>query len=300
MTDDGTVVFCPACGARYTIGPELLIGDGLRVLCGTCGGGFAASEVAAQAPSDEVAAAGESAATVALPRVVIGHEVPSATRTIARVLRGGGYAPVPVRTGDQVLQAIDPALPAPVDGVVLDVGVPGVLAFEVIDQIRSHPSTKGLPVVLLASVFERTRYKRRPNRLYGADAYLELHHVPDRLCSIIDALRGSEPIPDERVQAPADRARAAALRAEVSTLDGEGLRILARRLLSDMALYHGDEVARGVAAGDPLGQVPEAVEAARQLFLDVSPDTPGVFAEELDDFVARLNERDRVRRKADG
>ena len=30
---ENSVVFCPACGARYTIADDLLTGEGLRVLC---------------------------------------------------------------------------------------------------------------------------------------------------------------------------------------------------------------------------------------------------------------------------
>lgn len=294
------VVFCPSCGARYSVDPPLLEGAGLRVLCGTCGGGFKATEV--QRASIDAApkrAAQEHLDALDAPRIVIGHEVPSAARTIARVLRQGGYAPVPVRSGDQVLQACDPALPAPCVGVVLDVGIPGVMAFEVIDQVRAHPRTQPLPVVLLASVFERTRYKRRPNQLYGADAYLELHHVPDRLNVILDAVRAQRPVPESWLQSPADRAMAAPLRGRPPTLDDVGLRTLARRLLSDVALYHGEEVARGVAAGEPLRWVTEAVEAARQLFHEVGPTHPSLFEEELEQLISRLHERERARRTAD-
>lgn len=310
MTADVTrIVFCPACGARYGVDPALLDGAGLRVLCGTCGACFDAERVRSAGesqPAEVAPGASEPVvdvlASVHGPRVVIGHEVPSAVRTLVRVLREAGYAPVPVRSGEQVLQACDPAMPATPEAVVLDVGIPGVMAFEVIDQLRAHPKTKGLPVVLLASVFERTRYKRRPNQLYGADAYLELHHVPDRLAPILDALREQRPLPTERLQAPVERAQAAPLRSSPPTLDDDGLRTLVRRLLSDVALYHGDEVAAGVAAGDPLRDVRDAVRDAEQLFLEAAGprDRKPLFDEELADFVARLNEARRVRGMADG
>lgn len=293
------VVFCPACGARYSIEPELLEGPPLRVLCGTCGGSFLGEEVLrAEAPEEDTSSP-VSLELLGAPRVVVGHEVPSAARTIARVLRQGGYAPVPVKAGEQVLQACDPALPAPCVGVVLDVGIPGVMAFEVIDQLRAHPATSRIPIVLLASVFERTRYKRRPTQLYGADAYLELHHVPDRLNVILNAVRAGQPAPESRLQAPADRANAAPFRGRPPVLDETGLRTLARRLLSDAALYHGDEVARGVAAGEPLRFLADAVEAARQLFLEVASDRAALFEEEVEALGARLDERTRARRAVD-
>ncbi len=301
MSSEAAVVFCPACGARYSVEAELLDGAGLRVLCGTCGGGFDAKEIerAGQEPAATRDSLPASVETLNAPRIVVGHEVPSAARTIARVLRQGGYAPVPVKAGNQVLQACDPALLAPCVGVVLDVGIPGVMAFEVIDQLRAHPRTREIPIVLLASVFERTRYKRRPNQLYGADSYLELHHVPDRLNLILDSVRAGRPVPESFLQSPADRAMAAPLRGGPATLDDDGLRTLARRLLSDVALYHGDEVARGVAAGDALRWVSDAIDAARQLFADVSAPRVSLFDEEVAELVSRLNERERARRTAD-
>jgi CheY-like chemotaxis protein len=304
MTEGSRVIFCPSCSARYTADANLLMDVPLVVLCGLCG---TASRVGGEAPkarADEevhapVRAAetheGDALADALLPRVVVGHEVPAAARSLAQVLRNAGYAPVCVRLGEQVLQACDPAMPAPPEAVVLDVGIPGIMAFEVIEQLRAQPNTSGLPIILLASVFERTRYKRRPNRLYGADAYVELHHVPDRLPSILTSLRDKQPISPERVQAPAERALAAALRAQTSTAGHDGVAALARRLLSDVALYHGDEVADGVKRGAPFMHLGSAIEDARRLFregvgLRADADT---FDVELDAFVGRLLERGR-------
>ena len=36
-------------------------------------------------------------------------------------------------------------------------------------------------VILIASVFNKTAYKRTPHSLYGADDYVEQHHIPDML-----------------------------------------------------------------------------------------------------------------------
>jgi CheY-like chemotaxis protein len=232
--------------------------------------------------------------------VVVGHEVPAAARTVATTLRSGDYAPVVVKSGEQVLAACDPSLPSPVAAVILDVAIPGVLAFEVIEQLRAHPATKKLPVILLASVFERTRYKRKATNLYGADAYLELHHVPDRLVAVVDSLRNDIPIGDDRLQAPVERARAAGLRGRTTPDDLDAAHALARRLLSDVVLYHGDEVADGVRRGQPFASLASAVDNARELFKDAS-NKGEVFEIELQSLSSRLLDRDASRsRSADG
>jgi len=292
MSDAGggsVVVACPRCGARFIIDEGGVRGDvDAIVLCAACGRGSRLGH----SERDAILAIGDPSADpvrreAGWPRVVVGHEVPAAARVIADTLRRGGFSPVCVRSGDAVLAAVDPSMPAPAAAVVVDVGVPGVLAFEVIEGLRRSPETSGLPIVLLASVYEKTRYKRRPNRLYGADAYLELHHVPDRLVEVLGSALAHRPAGAERQQAPVDRARASALRTDgVTSPEGDATAI-ARRLLSDMALYHGDEVARGVRVGQPFAFVPDAVDAARALHVRVGGDA-AVFDRELVAFAGRL------------
>jgi CheY-like chemotaxis protein len=261
------------------------------LLCGACGHASAASAFHGKAqPSEEEAEPTNTLAEALRPRVVVGHEVPAAAVSAARALRAHGYAPVCVRSGEMALAACDPAMPSPAAALVLDVAIPGVLAFQVVEQLRARPETKRLPIVLLASVFERTRYKRRPTNLYGADAYLELHHVPDKLGPAIDILRRSGELPPDRLQAPVERARAASLRTVPPVGDQEAAEQLARRLLSDVALYHGDELADGVRRGRPFSSLGSAVDAARDLFRQ-SCDRADVFESELERFSERLLER---------
>lgn len=291
MTDVGrqsVMVGCPRCGTRFIIDEGGLRGDvDAIVLCAACGRGSRLEP----ASRDAIVALGDPGVDpvrveAGWPRVVVGHEVPAAARVIAETLRRGGFSPVCVRSGEAVLSAVDPAMPAPAVAVVVDVGVPGVLAFEVVEGLRRNPATSSLPIVLLASVYEKTRYKRRPNRLYGADAYLELHHVPDRLVEVLGDALARRPTVNDRPQAPLDRARAQALRTDGVGVDADDAAI-ARRVLSDMALYHGDEVSRGIREGRPFAFIGDAVDAARALHLRVGGDR-GRFEEELAAFAARL------------
>jgi len=286
------VIFCPACGARYVVDGAVLSLARVVLLCMTCGKGSSLDEVVARGETVTTDLAREAILEAQRPRVVVGHEVPAAARSIAETLRRGGFSPVCVRTGDQVLAACDPAMPATAVAVVVDVGIPDVLAFDIIAGLRATPATATMPVILLASVYERTRYKRRPNRLYGADAYLELHHVPDRLVEVISGLLAQESLSPERVQAPVDRARAVGLRHDAADAhDPAGSKALARRLLSDVALYHGDELAGGLRWGRPFDAIADAVSAARDLHARAGGRTED-FELELGLFSSRLLERE--------
>ncbi len=290
---------CPECGARFTARRELLAGRAdLVLLCGACGCAFDRNAIQTSAEVVETAAAAALAGVhhrLGGPRVVVGFEIPSAQRAVADVLRQAGYSPVVVSSGEQVIAACDPVMPEPVSAVVLDVAIAGVLAFEAIQAIRAFPNGDAIPIVLLASVYERTRYKRRPNRLYGADSYLELHHVPDQLGLLLNALFEHKEPPASRVQTPTDRARTAPLRShDDGGIDREHQEALARRLISDVALYNGNEIAAGVQEEDPLRDVHTAVAAAREHFIERlgALADADVFDAQVEAFVHQLVRRD--------
>jgi DNA-binding response OmpR family regulator len=301
------VVYCPSCTARYDVARSLIEDAPVVLLCGACGHAARAGAFEDAEAQSVTSAPPKPIDEAQKPRVVVGHEVPAATRSVAHALRRAGFAPVFVSRGEQVLAACDPAMPERPVAVILDVAIPGVLAFEVIEQLRAHPATRAMPIVLLASVFERTRYKRRATNLYGADAYLELHHVPDRLGALVEALIAQRAAPDERLQAPVERARAATLRGTVETVDDDALRRYARRLLSDVVLYHGDEVADGVRRGVPLALVTTALDTARELLGSATAHTgqaperaTALFDAEVAALTRRLLERDAIRGATQG
>lgn len=82
------------------------------------------------------------------------------------------------KSGEEAWRAIQEWLP---QVALLDVGLPGTPAFELCDRVRAHSRQKGLGLILIASVFQQTRYKRAPTSLYGADDYIEKHHIRDML-----------------------------------------------------------------------------------------------------------------------
>jgi hypothetical protein len=55
-------------------------------------------------------------------------------------------------------------------------------------------------VILIASIYDKTRYKRAPLSLYGADDYIEKHHIPDTLAVMIYRLLSGQ----KAVEAPAE------------------------------------------------------------------------------------------------
>ncbi|HWB73464.1 MAG TPA: hypothetical protein VG755_00885, partial [Nannocystaceae bacterium] len=117
-------------------------------------------------------------------------------------------------------------------------------------------------VVLVASVYRATSYKRRPTSLYGADDYIEIHHLGDALPTKLRALLGLAEMPrDMHLDA------AEALRVEGDTrMTQHDDAALAKLIVADMVLYNGDRILGASDAGAAATAVAADLAVARELF----------------------------------
>lgn len=254
------VFHCPSCGRRYHLDVERFADQQVVVICGNCEQPILPNQEAAQ----EVEASGY---VPGRPSILIAHEAPSVCATVGRIVRGAGFAPRYVARGAQVLAAFDPAMIDRPLALVLDVGIPDPFAFDVISSLRASSSTAQLPIVLLASVYDPTRYKRKPTTLHGADGYLELHHVPDRLPGLLASLlEGHKEQFDLAPHTPEQRANAEAIRQGSLPHGAHPARVEARRVVSDMALYSEAEFARAAVHGLDVEGFAQLLEQGRQAY----------------------------------
>lgn len=190
------------------------------------------------------------------PRVLVAHESEAILAVITSLLGTAGYGVDAVRDG----ASCRAALPRSPLCLVLDVALSDVFAFELIAEAR-----RALPllrIILVASIYNRTSYKRRPTSLYGADDYVEQHHIADSLVGKIEALlRGTAP-PSPTTHEPETvdgaKVRVAGLgrveRDATSESDGRvRAQRLARLIVADIALYNGDAVAAARQGGGKEG-----------------------------------------------
>ncbi|HEX8952894.1 MAG TPA: response regulator [Polyangia bacterium] len=181
--------------------------------------------------------------------IVVAHESEPIREAIRRLCLDAGYAVHAVGEGMAALAALAQRPAA----LVLDVALPSVHAYEVVEEVRRRaPETR---VVLVASIYNRTGYKRRPTSLYGADDYVEQHHIPDALLVKLERLIGPAPkaveLPpahamtpegerirdaaEARLSLPAQTVTAATARKMIERAER-----LARLIVADIALYNGD------------------------------------------------------------
>lgn len=208
------------------------------------------------------------------PRIVVAHEEAAIRDPAMAVAREAGYQVVGVADGASARVLLLETRPIPA-ALVVDVALPGVLGYELCADI----ATARMPtaVILIASVYSRTAYKRRPQNLYGADDYVEQHHVVDQLADKLARLVPgalAAAVPGDLRQREAEAIRVAgegrlAFDYGDRTEGVERATRLARLIAADLALYCADELRAWSEAG-PGAAMPPAlardVAEGRRLF----------------------------------
>lgn len=124
-------------------------------------------------------------------RVLVVDDEPDIVALVAFHLAKAGYRVITAASGDEALRAAREEHPAL---VVLDLMLPGMSGFDVLEQLRHDPATQGVAVLML------TARREEPDRIrglsLGADDYLTKPFSPQELVLRVGAIL-------RRLQSPA-------------------------------------------------------------------------------------------------
>jgi predicted Zn finger-like uncharacterized protein len=308
------IAACPRCASRYRIEKEKLRGDGVRLRCAKCDAVFrvrppaeeegiveaapieaprpapapvplAAPAPRAQAPAP-VRPMGDDAPTdLAAELVLIGIPSPETAKRLETALVGWGLRAAVVADGVEAMLEIQRKLPR---AAVLSAALPRMYGFQVCEIVKRNESLSNISVVLVGSIHNQDRYRRPPEDLYGADAYVEEPDLPDGLLPVLQRLGISvragraarreapavppPPAPVQR-EAPPAAARPAPRPAAVEPPVDDGLgeqrqkaERLARIIVSDIVLYNEEKFTAAVRAGNVLEALTPDLAEGRSLF----------------------------------
>jgi len=168
------------CGAKLKIDDAKIPDKGVKVRCPRCGNVLQVKKSISSAPAASVAPRTNAfiPGEMAAPLVLVAHDSEIVRNMVSDVLVNNGYRVDAAADGVEALKKATENLP---QALILDVGLPGIYGFELCERLKDDPQTKGIKIVLLSSVYDMRRYKRTPENLYGADDYIEKHHIPDFL-----------------------------------------------------------------------------------------------------------------------
>ena len=124
-----------------------------------------------------------------VPRVLIADDSPLVLRMIEKMLAAAGYSVLTARDG---LEAIEKAMAEGVDLVILDVMMPRMNGYQACRLLKTEPSTKSVPVVILTSK------DQAGDRFWGletgADYYITKDSDPQRILELVKNILSSDTV----------------------------------------------------------------------------------------------------------
>jgi len=116
-------------------------------------------------------------------RILVVDDEPDITALVAYHLAKEGYRVATASTGAEALKA---AASAPPDLVVLDLMLPGVSGYDVLQELRRHPETRDVGVILLTA--RKDELDRVKGLSLGADDYVVKPFSPKELVLRVSAV----------------------------------------------------------------------------------------------------------------
>ncbi len=198
------VVTCPQCKVKLKIDDAKIPAQGARFKCPKCSQAiFVKPEVTKEAmPSGQAITKPEKEEIkrgiegLDIKKVLIAHGERKLLDEMERLVREAGYIPITSQDGIEAIVKASRELPFV---AVLDVALPKEYGFDVCRKLKEIEYTKDIKVILVTSVYDKTRYKRPPVSLYGADDYIEDHEIKELLINKIETIKSAFIPMDQRV-----------------------------------------------------------------------------------------------------
>jgi len=238
------IVRCSWCGKIYKVHTDRLPAGVSTFSCRGCGSPLPLIPLPRP---DEEAEVREGAPTIL---VAVGEE--DLAELIRKILQEKGYRVLLGSTGEETLRVIEEN---PVDILLISVFFPDFMGFEILEKVHQREGAEPIPSILLSSIYHGVRYKRAPTSLYGANDYIERHHLPDLLIPKIENLLKGEvsesppetppptgPLSDEQVLQKRELEEIERSPQEEGGDQDHEVRRFCRVIAGDIVLYNEDRI----------------------------------------------------------
>jgi CheY-like chemotaxis protein len=129
-------------------------------------------------------------------KVLVAHSKPEVIESARAILQDEGYKVITSTDGiDVMIKALKefPFL------ALVEVSLPKIYGFELCKKLKAREETKDMKFILVPSIFDKSKYRREPASLYGADDYIEDQDIPVMLIEKINKLMV---LPEESAEKP--------------------------------------------------------------------------------------------------
>ncbi|MEJ2684438.1 MAG: response regulator [Candidatus Sulfobium sp.] len=285
------VVLCPKCRVRLKVNEARISSSGSRFKCPKCG-----AVLMVRKPVDRLKKDLDTG------KILVAHSNPEILQDIRSVISPLGCEIIAAADGiDAIVKAMKdyPFL------TIMEVALPKIYGFEVCKRLKSRPETKGMKFIMIASIYDKKKYRRNPVSLYGADDYIEEHEIPELLLDKTVGLRGHAPAGSPGIEAPRSPAEPQVRKERTETVAREAVsppdhistdkkvekaKRLARTVINDIYLYNTAKVEDSIKNGNFYAVFASELREGRKLYENrVSPETRAVsdfFTEAIENFLA--------------
>lgn len=102
-----------------------------------------------------------------MANVLVVDDEPNIVLSLEFLMEQAGFTVTTAEDGEQALSCVERATP---DLILLDIGLPGISGFDVLEQLRAQPITERLPVIILTA--HGREVEREKGMALGADDYI--------------------------------------------------------------------------------------------------------------------------------
>ena len=236
------VVICPKCKVKLKVDDAKLSSAGSRFKCPKC-----STVLVVKKPAEQIKKYLDST------KVLLAHSNSAVLENARTLLQNQGYKVITSTDGIDVMVKALKELPFL---AVVEVSLPKIYGFEICKRLKSRPEMKDIKFILIPSTFDKTKYRREPVSLYGADDYLEAHDIPAMLIEKINRLVAMPEKGAEKPQTPQKSSAAAPETPEIKS-EAPGSKPEARPEVRQPALSPEKRPSEG--------KTEEAIEKARRL-----------------------------------
>ena len=271
------VTRCSNCDKAYKIHTERLPTGISSFPCRACGELISISQPVEKVPDPEEG------------KILVVVEEQELGKLILRILSSKGFQGHLATSGEEATGILEEEV---LDLLLVSVFLPDMMGYDLLDKVGTGQFGKRLPSILLSAIHHAARYKRAPTSLYGADDYIERHHLPDLLVPKVQRLLSTEEnsspkITPDKLPPPTDDQ--VLLRRDLETLEKTGqvpeypqlgdIQRMCRVIAGDIALYNEDVIAT-TPPGELLDAIASDLSEGEALLLSKFP--------EMEDQLSRL------------
>lgn len=99
--------------------------------------------------------------------ILVVDDEPNIVLSLEFLMEQAGYSVTTAADGEQALSCVESTLP---DLILLDISLPGISGFDVLEQLRAKASTHDLPIIMLTA--HGREVEREKGMAMGADDYI--------------------------------------------------------------------------------------------------------------------------------